>query len=148
MRDSLTNTITISEADVNLLPVVKNFFKKNGFRAQAAKSDIVYIARLHNSMVGALRLCPYSNNTWLLRSMCIKEELRNQGIGSDFLMSLNDTFKAKNVYCFPYKHLEAFYRKAGFEIVDHQHVDTRILDSFHNYINKGKNIILMQYSIE
>jgi len=145
MRDSFLNTITISRAEVNQLQLVKRFFKANGFRSQAAKSDIIYIARQKHSIVGALRLCLY-DKSWLLRSMCIIENYRCKGIGIMLLKSIHDELDSKQCYCFPYNYLENFYQQAGFIRIEPQQASVIIADRYNSYIAKGKKILLMKFS--
>jgi len=145
MYDSFLNTITISQAEVNQLQLVKRFFKENGFRAQAAKSDIIYIATLEHAIVGALRLCPYDKN-WLLRSMCIKEEHRHKGIGLMLLKFIRNELQSKQCYCFPYDYLENFYHQAGFVRIDPPQAETNIVERYNSYISKGKKILIMKFS--
>jgi len=144
MRDSFLNTIIICKAEVNQLPQLKRFFKTNGFRPQAAKSDAVYMARQNQSILGALRLCCY-NNSWLLRSMCVLEDYRHKGIGRFMLSSIAAELKDRQCYCFPHHYLESFYSKAGFSLIDPEQTEPIILGLFNNYVAKGRKIILMQY---
>jgi N-acetylglutamate synthase-like GNAT family acetyltransferase len=145
MRDSLLNTITISQAEVTQLQLVKRFFKDNGFRAQAAKSDVIYIARNGQGIIGALRLCLY-DKSWLLRSMCIKEEFRHKGIGLMFLKSIHNELQSKRCYCFPYLHLENFYQQAGFTHIEPQQSAAVIANKYNNYLSKGKQILIMRFT--
>jgi len=144
MHDSLLNNITICKAEVTQLPLLKRFFKLNGFRAQAAKSDEIYIAKQDQTILGALRLCPH-DNCWLLRSMCVTESYRYKGLGHHILASIADELRSKKCYCFAYPHLENFYNQSGFMPIDPAQADPVILALYQNYIMKGKKIILMQY---
>lgn len=145
MNDSLLNNITISQTEAAHLPLIKRFLKENGFRAQAAKTDVIYTVRLNQTLIGALRLCHYSDS-WLLRSMCIKESYRRMGIGLQLLLSIHSDLESKQCYCFSYQHLESFYHNAGFRRIDYHQATAIIHEMFCNYINQGKNIVLMQFS--
>lgn len=145
MHDSFINSITISRADVNQLPLIKKFFKLNGFRPQAAKSDIIYIAMHNNIIVAALRLCHY-NNSLLLRSMCIKAEYRRRGLGHYFLDEISSILKDNTCYCFAYTYLEKFYSSAGFNTIVPHKAEQEISELYNIYLSKGKKIILMLYS--
>lgn len=102
------------------------------------------MARQNQSIIGALRLCPY-NNSWLLRSMCIREDYRRQGLGHFMLSSIDAELQSKQCYCFPHNYLENFYMRAGFSLIDSVQADAVIAKLFNNYINQGRKIILMQY---
>lgn len=114
-------------------------------RPQAAKSDLVFIARQNNEVIAALRLCD-NDNIWLLRSMCVAEACRGQGVGSFMLLHLNKVFSEKTVYCFPYVHLQDFYQRAGFIDIPLEAAPEMIRQQFNRYADKGKKIVLMKYS--
>ena len=136
MCDSFINTITISTADVTQHPQVKRFFKDNGFRPQAGKADIIYTAKLGQSIIAALRLCRYENS-WLLRSMCVSDSHRNKGVGSAMLSSISTDLLAKKCYSFPYRHLQSFYQAVGFSLIDIDQAEPNIANKYNNYLSKG-----------
>lgn len=137
--------LQFSQADHYTLPLVKRFYRANGMRAQAAKDDIVYIARLESRIVAALRLQPVTAG-FLLRSMCVDSQLRQQGIGSALLRYIQPQLSQLECYCFPFDHLEAFYTAANFVLVDTSKAPQSIVDRFQRYINSGKHICLMKHS--
>ncbi|MCK4708883.1 MAG: GNAT family N-acetyltransferase [Gammaproteobacteria bacterium] len=148
MNETLANKITIEKADPLILPLVKRFFSEQGMRAQAAKIDEVIIARLSNysehNIIGALRLCPIENS-WLLRSMSIEKGYQRQGIGSFMLNQITRDLAEKGCYCFPFKHLEKFYQKAGFQLIEVTKASPEIQQLFQQYIDNGKDILIMQF---
>ena len=113
-------------------------------RAQAPKGDIIYIASLNNSVIGALRLNPV-DDYYLLRSMCIAEEKRAQGIGSQLLQHIQNSLSEIDCYCFPFSHLHSFYTAANFQQINPQSAPNVIHKKFARYIESGKDIILMKY---
>ena len=147
MTDSLPQ-ITVSTADVTILPLVKRFFHTQGMRSQAAKVDEIIITRNkqspNNTIIGALRLCPVQNS-WLLRSMSIEHSFQRKGIGLYMLKQIKDNLSKKECYCFPYKHLEEFYRKAGFQVIDESEANDEIRQFYRQYIESGKDILIMQF---
>lgn len=104
----------------------------------------MYIALVDNRLVGALRLAP-SSDTWLLRSMCIDEQWRHRGIGTYMLREIAPELRRKHCYCFPYSHLEHFYRMAGFERINVQQAPASIAEPFTRYRDRGRDIVLMAY---
>lgn len=119
-------------------------------RAQAAKNDEVIIARYHlmpsKPIIGALRICPVENS-WLLRSMSIENSYQRKGIGHFMLSQIQSSLSKKNCYCFPYRHLESFYQKAGFQVIDDKEATDEIRQPYQQYIDNGKDIILMQFRV-
>ncbi len=144
MRVPLENII-INKAEPLILPQVKRFFRDHGFRPQAPKNDEIYIALLNKQLIGALRISPI-DQYWLLRSMCIHENYRRQGIGQFMLEQIKPTLNNKQCFCFPYEHLEKFYQTVGFHTIDTSQAPDVIVEKFNTYIKNGKKIKLQQYS--
>ena len=113
-------------------------------RAQAPKGETIFIASLDSRIIAALRLSPVGHN-YLLRSMCVSSELRNQGIGSFLLQQIQPDLADINCYCFPYSHLESFYSSAGFSLINIETAPEAIRDKFQRYVNNGKKICLMKH---
>jgi len=113
-------------------------------RAQAPKGEVIFIASKDTQIIASLRLSP-SGDDYLLRSMCVSAELRQQGIGSYLLQQIQPNLNTLECYCFPYSHLEYFYQAAGFILVDINSVPEAIRDKFTRYLNNGKDIILMKH---
>lgn len=133
---------------MTILPLVKRFFHAQGMRSQAAKVDEVIIARnqqpASNTIIGALRLCPLSDS-WLLRSMSIESSFQRKGIGLYMLEEIKTNLSEKKCYCFPYIHLEEFYRKAGFKVIDERDASDEIKQLYRQYTDSGKDILIMQF---
>jgi len=127
-----------------MLTQVKRFYREHKMKPQAPKSDDIYIALLNNKLIGALRLCPYEN-TWLLRSMCIKTDQRSKGVGHFMLSQLAEILSEKQCFCFPYTHLENFYMKVGFEKISSSDATEIIEKKYRGYLANGKKILLMQF---
>jgi len=146
MTDSF-NKILVEVADPAILPLIRRFFQQNGMRAQAAKSDRIFIARLlsdkSKTVIAALRLCKIGED-WLLRSMCVEKSFQRQGIGLYILKQIKTELEEKNSICFPYSHLQSFYQQAGFQPVDFTQMSTDIQQRFRQYKDSGRDIIIMQ----
>lgn len=114
-------------------------------RAQAPKGEAIYIAMLDSHIVAALRLSPVANG-FLLRSMCVASELRQQGVGSYLLQQIQEELDNIDCYCFPYSHLNEFYTRAGFQLISSAVAPEAIRDKFNRYLHSGKDICLMKHS--
>jgi N-acetylglutamate synthase-like GNAT family acetyltransferase len=147
MNEASKHNIIIEEADDVGLMRVKRFFRQQGMRPQAAKSDRVFMAIRDGKLVAALRLCAY-DDAWVLRSMCVESSLRGQGIGSRLLSLLADVFAETRCYCFAYNHLQAFYQRADFKLIEVETTAHSIAERFNRYKASGKKICLMQYAAE
>jgi len=136
--------LEFKQADHYSLPLVKQFYKKNGMRAQAPKGDLIFTASQDNKIIAALRLHPVQGH-YLLRSMCVASEIRHQGIGTALLQHLQKTLAEVECYSFPFSHLVKFYNRANFVACDISSVPEAIADKFNRYINNGKKICLMKF---
>ncbi len=144
MHGTFLKNLQVTLANHYNLPLVKQFYKKNGMRAQAPKGEKIFTTTLNNKLVAALRLSPV-NQYHLLRSMCVSEKLRHMGIGSALLQAIQPELNQLNCYCFPYSHLQAFYTTADFVICDALSAPPEITDKFYRYLNNGKDICLMKH---
>ena len=141
---TLLNKLEYKLADHYNLPLVKQFYKKNGMRAQAPKGDIIYTSTLNEVIVAALRLHPVEN-CYLLRSMCVCKELRKQGIGSALLHNIQNPLNKITCYSFPFSHLTDFYKQSNFISCDPNNTPKAIIEKFNRYIKNGKKICLMKH---
>lgn len=150
MTDSLTH-ITVTTAEPPILPLVKRFFQSQGMRAQAAKVDLVIIARSQQKtqapIIAALRLCPVKHS-WILRSMSVAKNHQRQGIGQRMLRQIKAELAEKKCYCFAYPHLQTFYQQAGFQLCDERSASDAIRQLYLQYRQSGKDIVLMQYNTD
>lgn len=144
MHESLLAQLEFKQADHYTLPRVKHFYKLNDMRAQAPKGDLIFTASLNTKLVAALRLHPV-NSAFLLRSMCVSADLRHQGIGSQLLHHLQSQLDSIECYCFPYSHLQSFYKQAGFILYSADDSPEPIADKFNRYLGNGKDICLMKH---
>jgi GNAT superfamily N-acetyltransferase len=148
MHGTLTDTLLVQQVDHYNLPLIRQFYKKNGMRAQAPKNELIYSARLKQQtgqpLVAALRLSPLGDD-YLLRSMCVAAEQRRQGIGQQFLQALQPILASHNIYCFPFSHLVDFYQQANFALIATEDAPPAIADRFLRYLNNGRDICLMQH---
>jgi N-acetylglutamate synthase-like GNAT family acetyltransferase len=151
MHGTLIDTLSVQQVDHYNLPLIRQFYKKNGMRAQAPKNELIYSARLKQQsgqpLVAALRLSPVGDD-YLLRSMCVSVDQRRQGIGQQFLQTLQPVLASHNVYCFPFSHLLDFYQQANFALITTEDAPPGIADKFLRYLNNGKDLCLMQYQTQ
>ncbi len=120
-------------------------------RAQAAKADRIFIARLLSDkskpVIAALRLCKIGED-WLLRSMCVEKKFQRQGIGLYMLKQIQTELAEKHCFCFPHSHLQSFYQHAGFQLIDSVQASPEIQQRFKQYIDSGRDILIMQMATQ
>lgn len=145
-------TYKVEPLDDIQLPLVNRFYKSARFSAKAGRGEAVFVVRDSSTatIVAAVRLQPERNNDWwFLRSMCVAPDLRGQGIGQLLLDGLQDFLQDKACFCYPFVHLESFYRQGGFELIDIddaevQHSTPQFMqEPLERYRRQGRKIILM-----
>ncbi len=145
MHGTFLSHLEFNLADHYILPRIKQFYKANGMRAQAPKGDIILIASLNAELVAALRLEPIGETLHLLRSMCVKQALRQQGVGGALLSHAQATLCSLECHTFPYSHLHDFYSRQGFIDVDESQAPEAILSRFQRYTQQGKSLCLLKH---
>lgn len=134
---------------------INKFYKSQKHKGKANGNDLVFYAyRMvdqEQDVLGAVRLVPdessedikvESNYLWL-RSLYIHEALRGKHIGSMLLEHVNDALTDTPIYCFPYDHLENFYGKAGYRLMEHDSLPPALQDLFERYTHRGEKILAM-----
>lgn len=99
------------------LPLVNRFYRDCRYSAKAGRGDWVYVLRLNNRIVAAVKLVPQIRQAqqWLfLRSMCVAPEQRRKNLGSKLLFELQGDLDGQLSYCYPFAHLQSFYEQIGF----------------------------------
>ncbi len=98
-------------------------FQKSDFN-----NEIIAIAMNGKERVGVGRLVKLQGNAYELGGMYVYRAYRKHGIASkiiDFL--LNQVAEDCTIYCLPFKHLSAFYKKFGFkELVANENIPEKI----------------------
>ena len=137
--------LSIQLLDPIKLKLVNKFYKQSRNSGKASRSDQVWVIRNPQEIVAALRLIDVKCDL-LLRSMCVKPELRKQGLGTFLLEGIVDALAIKDCYCYPFTHLVTFYRVAGFEEVAVDVVPEWISTPYHRYKGQGRDIVIMKRS--
>ncbi|MFK0572362.1 GNAT family N-acetyltransferase [Endozoicomonas sp.] len=139
-------TFSVAELDHLAFPLVNRFFKENGHKGKARGGERAWIARNEQGVIVAgLRASPKSAG-YLLRSVWVSGNARRQGIGSRLL---NQTMKdmkslaSATCWCYPYSHLETFYRRAGFIFPEIESIPSDILQPYQRYQQQGQDFLLM-----
>lgn len=101
-----------------------------------------------DTLVAAVRLVPNDGYLWL-RGLYIEKELRGQNLGSELLTFVHSYYEQQNptsalpIYCFPYTHLDNFYRKSGYRSIEPEQLPESLNQLYQRYSGKGESIINM-----
>src|SRR4051812_4999219 len=92
-------------------------YRRWGYFAGIAPTDIVYVAEEDERIVGIVRRT-LENGTTMLRGMQVDPEYQRRGIGTQLLQSFVNDLAVEDCYCIPYSHLTSFYGQSGFAVSD------------------------------
>ena len=124
-------------------PLVNKFYSEHRLRGKARGGDQCAIVRLNGEIIGSALLRPVDDCV-LLTAMAIAPVYRHMGIGTRLLGFMQERFN-KNIFSFPYKHLESFYRANGFELCPSDCTPEILLSRYEAYMAQGRSILLMNY---
>jgi N-acetylglutamate synthase-like GNAT family acetyltransferase len=137
MKDQLK----ISEWAQPNFRAVNKFYRSQKHKGSASGDERVFIISLNDDIVAAVRLVPHDGYFWL-RSLYVKSELRGQALGHTLLVQVRNKI-TRPIYCFPYTHLEAFYKNCGYALLTLEQLPPPLNQLFKKYKGKGDGIICM-----
>ncbi len=91
-----------------------------------------------------LRMKP-AENSRLLTGMLVVPEVRGTGVGTAILIHCEKNVFKDGDYCFAFMHLEAYYAKHGFKVIDSSKLPNSLKMAFQRYVDSGKDLIPMQF---
>jgi N-acetylglutamate synthase-like GNAT family acetyltransferase len=116
---------------------VKHFLKKNQTYS-ASRGDIIYTVRVDKKLIGIARLLKIEddlNSLWL-RGLFIEDSWRNQGIASQLLLAIyqsqKNTEKIKQIFAFAEFHLDDFYKKNTYKLLEPTQLPISLQTRFFN----------------
>ena len=138
---------------------INKFYKSQKHKGKANGSDLVFYAfrMVHQEpeILGAVRLAPSDSGDkaindsdsqtryFWLRSLYIHEALRGKQIGSKLLEAVHNALPTSSIYCFPYDHLQSFYGRAGYRLMEGDSLPEALSDLFDRYVERGEKILAM-----
>jgi len=124
-------------------PLANRFYKQAREKGKTQSSDEIYVARIGQQIIAAVRLCPISGGRVLLRSLAILPEYRRAGIGTQFMSYVAEKIGTRECWCYPFSWLQVFYEQFGFHIVEPEDAPEFIRTPFENYQRQGRDILIM-----
>ena len=98
--------------------------------------------------MAAVRLVPHDGYFWL-RGLYVEKNLRGQQLGSELLTLVHSHYQQQDpasalpIYCFPYTHLDGFYRNSGYQTIEPEQLPESLKQLYARYSGKGESIINM-----
>lgn len=124
-------------------PLVNQFYKQVYKKGVASKNESVFIL-WQKEIICSAKLKKLDDHL-LLTGVACQPEFRGQGYASQLISNLL-SLQEQAVYCFPYAHLELFYRKLGFVTLDTNDSPEIIQIRFNKY-RQNRELLLMVHSI-
>lgn len=130
---------------------INKFYKSQKHKGKANGQEKVFYAFQRDDeqvehILGAVRLVPYKATSekpfYWLRSLYIAEMHRRNKLGSSLLQFINQHI-AQPIYCFPYTHLESFYKTQGYHLIPCEGLPESLQDLYTKYRQRGEQIIAM-----
>lgn len=123
-------------------PLVNQFYKQVYKKGIATKNESVFIL-WQKEIICSAKLKKLDDHLLLTGVACLPE-FRSQGYASLLLQKLLH-LQEQAVYCFPYSHLEPFYKKLGFVTLNTSDCPDIIGTRFNKY-SQNRSLLLMVYS--
>ena len=103
----------LKKIDPVSFPLVKQFYKVTRYGGSPGRQETVWGWYEGTQLIACVRLEP-KDKVYFLRAMVVHPNFRGLGIGAKFLAAIVEQYPNDEIYCFPFSHLEGFYRAGGF----------------------------------
>jgi N-acetylglutamate synthase-like GNAT family acetyltransferase len=110
-------TVRTRKARADELERIATFYIATGYHPTIGPTEVIVIAEDEGELCGVVRLCA-DNDHLVLRGMRVAERMRRQGIGSQLLENVALLIGDRECFCIPLRHLQSFYNRIGFEVID------------------------------
>lgn len=130
---------------------INKFYKSQKHKGKANGDETVFYGFLltedqEEQIIGAVRLVPYKTESgtafYWLRSLYIDETIRGNRLGGT-LLQFTHRETSDPIYCFPYEHLESFYKAQGYCLIADEDLPESLQDLYSKYRQRGERIIAM-----
>ena len=118
--------------------VANAFFKQQSFKGRARKGEWLSQIYLDNQLIALLRVTPIEE-ALLLRNLCVHQQHRNAGVGSDLLAQTCGR-NQQDIYTFPLSHLSAWYQRNGATLIEPTQLPSSLLPYYESYC-RGKTAL-------
>jgi GNAT superfamily N-acetyltransferase len=123
--------------------LLTELYRRWGYDAGIAPSDVVYVAERAGQAVGLVRRT-LENNVTMLRGMQVDPDHHRQGVGSLLLQALVADVRTRECFCIPFAHLTTFYGRGGFRVVAEEGAPRFLAERLSHYRHVGHNVLLMR----
>jgi ribosomal protein S18 acetylase RimI-like enzyme len=122
---------------------VNDFYASEGRTVRALEGERWVIAERADRMIGTLRLCEEEGQQ-VLRTVHVSEPERRRGIGKRMLAVTEPMISGATCHCLPYRHLEDFYGRIGFEAIPIEDAPPHLRHRLAGYLSEGREMVVMR----
>lgn len=140
----MNDAVSVSRWGGSIEPILY-FHRKVGYSTKPDKEDEIFVAMESGTIVGVGRLCR-EYGTLVIRGMQVLPEYQGKGVGSRLLEKMVGAIPSSTeCWGVPYEHLEAFYKKGGFDFVPDERAPQFLQERVSKYREKknGKRYRIM-----
>jgi len=146
------SSLTLIKPEPDQLYRLNRFYKKNGHKGKATPEDVAFWLEQSDQILAAVRFHNIGAGL-LMRGLWVHKAQRQSGLGSALLEQTRDFWQQQACYCFPYAHLQTFYRQNGFTLIadrsgnitDTQSIPVQLVNQLRSYHQRDEDLLLMAY---
>lgn len=153
MTESTLNKIHYSIAREDEFYEIKHFLKRNQ-TYPANRSDVIYLVRSGQSLIGLARLLKIEDSSqalWL-RGLFISEQWRGKKIATQLLSKIYESQLSnrniKTIYAFAEQHLSDFYALNQYDLIAPETLPTSLKQKSINAKKQGKKWLCLSRTIQ
>ncbi|MBW3697260.1 N-acetyltransferase [Vibrio sp. T187] len=140
------NNVMIEQLDPIKLPLIKRFYKEHYPSGKANKSELIIALYIDTQVNGVVRFRTIDKYR-LLTGMAISTEKRGLGLGHSLMEHCQAEVLNNSDYCFAYAHLESFYKRHDFQVINAKELPNSLRILYERYTNSGKDLIPMHFQL-
>lgn len=146
-------SLRFESIDALRFPLVDRFYHAQGYKIRCGRNERLFaLSHPEHGLIAAARLVPQASGVYWLRNLLVVKMWRQQGIGHALMEQLlsalgSDTNSGPHsCYCFALKHVEQFYLRLHFRLLEPDACDFQIAERYKQYRARGRDWLLMGYS--
>ncbi len=124
-------------------PLAKRFYKSSGYGGAPGRGEDCYVWMQESKIIAAVRIQP-EDDCFFLRALVVLPNYRGEGVGRALMTEILNRRLYKDLWCFPLHHLEGFYQRLGFQLIDPKYSPYWYKQKFER-LSKTKKIICMNW---
>lgn len=122
---------------------IQAFYAASRYGSELDPLDRVLLAVSGPTLAGVVRLCR-EHGILVVRGLQVAPAFRRRGVGRALLGAATAAAGGEDVYVLPYRHLERFYRHAGFVPAPESELPHFLGERLRSYLATGRAVIALR----